>query len=198
MAETAAPCRGPIRHRADLWRFCLTYRIEKGPFAHPPMIRVGPTSTGQQHAPPPKPTVNAKTLGNCTCPPPAAAPADTTAGQTPLASPIRLLGNFRPVLVSVADPITLGTGNVFESATDYTTAGQNPLAFTRSYNSMASPSGTLANALGTHWRSNYDRFLSISSQALLRSPWPQLSLKNSESHAVNGQRFRCPANPKLL
>ena len=35
------------------------------------------------------------------------------------------------------EPINLGTGNMYEQVTDYTTVGQNPLAFIRYYNSMA-------------------------------------------------------------
>jgi RHS repeat-associated protein len=64
---------------------------------------------------------------------------------------------------AVADPITVATGNMFLSAQDYATAGQNPLSFTRSYNSSqvtANP-GTLATSLGTNWRSTYDRYLNI-------------------------------------
>ena len=63
------------------------------------------------------------------------------------------------------DPITLGTGNVFEQALDYSTVGQNPLAFTRYYNSMASTSypNTFATTLGTNWRSTFDRYLNIAS-----------------------------------
>jgi hypothetical protein len=38
------------------------------------------------------------------------------------------------------DPITVGTGNVFEQAQDYTTTGPNPLSFTRYYNSMGAVS----------------------------------------------------------
>jgi RHS repeat-associated protein len=58
------------------------------------------------------------------------------------------------------EPIDLGTGNMFEQVTDYTTVGQNKLAFIRYYNSMATPD-TLATALGRNWRSNYDRYLRI-------------------------------------
>ncbi len=63
------------------------------------------------------------------------------------------------------DPITVGTGNVFEQVTDYATVGQNPLGFTRYYNSLGhiSNSGTFAATLGINWRSNYDRYLNIGS-----------------------------------
>jgi Domain of unknown function (DUF6531) len=42
-------------------------------------------------------------------------------------------------LAQVGDPIDVGSGNVFEQVSDYETAGQNKLSFTRYYNSMAVP-----------------------------------------------------------
>jgi RHS repeat-associated protein len=62
------------------------------------------------------------------------------------------------------EPITVGTGNVFEQIEDYTTAGQNPLSLTRYYNSLGSTiySGTSAHTLGVNWRGTYDSFLHIS------------------------------------
>jgi len=64
---------------------------------------------------------------------------------------------------STADPITIGTGNVFEHVTDYATAGQNPLSFTRYYNSLASTiyPNTFAVTLGVNWRGTYDSYLHI-------------------------------------
>jgi|SRR5271157_1679721 len=62
----------------------------------------------------------------------------------------------------VGDPIDTRTGNLFEQATDYTTAGQNKLAFSRYYNSLALNTGTYAATLGGNWRSTYDRYLHIS------------------------------------
>jgi RHS repeat-associated protein len=61
------------------------------------------------------------------------------------------------------DPITVGTGNVFEKVADYKTAGPNPLDFGRYYNSMAGAAAgeTFATSLGTNWRSNYDRYLHL-------------------------------------
>jgi RHS repeat-associated protein len=59
------------------------------------------------------------------------------------------------------DPITLGTGNLFEQATDYTTAGQNPLSLIRYYNSAFVNPASYAVTLGGKWRSNYDRYLHI-------------------------------------
>jgi Domain of unknown function (DUF6531) len=57
--------------------------------------------------------------------------------------------------------ITISTAKLFEH--DYATAGQNPLGFTRYYNSLGnSPSiSTYATALGVNWRSTYDRYLHI-------------------------------------
>jgi RHS repeat-associated protein len=75
---------------------------------------------------------------------------------------------------AVADPIMVSTGNMFLSAPDYATAGQNPLSFTRSYNSSqvtANP-GTLATTLGTNWRSNYDRYLNIVSSTSVTAERP--------------------------
>jgi hypothetical protein len=67
------------------------------------------------------------------------------------------------------DPISVGTGNMFEQVADYQTSGPNPLSFTRYYNSM-SASNTFATTLGTNWRSNYDRYLRIVSASRLRTP----------------------------
>ena len=49
---------------------------------------------------------------------------------------------------------------MFLSVPDYATVGQNPLGFTRYYNSMAVPD-TYAVALGSNWRHNFDRYLHI-------------------------------------
>ena len=62
--------------------------------------------------------------------------------------------------VPSGDPIDVGTGNMFEQVGDYRTSGANTLGFTLYYNSMAG-SNTFATALGTNWRSNYDRYLRI-------------------------------------
>ncbi len=71
-----------------------------------------------------------------------------------------------PPQAQAGDPITLSNGNVFEQATDYSTAGQNPLSFTRYYNSLALPS-SFAGTLGVGWRSTYDRYLQITSATTL-------------------------------
>jgi RHS repeat-associated protein len=61
------------------------------------------------------------------------------------------------------DPISVGTGNVFERVTDYATPGQNPLSFTRSYSSLGSSiyPNTFAITLGVNWRGTYDSYLNI-------------------------------------
>jgi hypothetical protein len=60
--------------------------------------------------------------------------------------------------VRAGDPIDIGTGNVSYHVTDYSTAGQNPLAFIRTYNSNASITA-FAQSAGSNWRSNYDRYV---------------------------------------
>jgi RHS repeat-associated protein len=62
---------------------------------------------------------------------------------------------------STGEPINIATGNVYETKNDYTTAGQNPLYFTRYYNSMASPNGSFSGTMG-NWRTPFDRYLHIS------------------------------------
>ncbi len=64
------------------------------------------------------------------------------------------------------DPISLGTGNLFEQAVDYKTVGRNKLSYTRYYNSLAS-STTYATTLGKNWRSNYDRYLRLSTSSVV-------------------------------
>ena len=62
-----------------------------------------------------------------------------------------------------ADPISVATGNMYYEFTDYQTAGQNKLSFTRYYNSLAP--NTLATAIGVGWRSTYDRYINIVSSS---------------------------------
>ena len=73
------------------------------------------------------------------------------------------------------EPIDIATANVSEQVTDYTTAGQNRLDFTRYYNSMAPANATtgglavspvFASSLGISWRSTYDRYLDVSSASV--------------------------------
>jgi RHS repeat-associated protein len=62
--------------------------------------------------------------------------------------------------VSCGEPFDVGSGNMYLSVPDYATVGQNPLAFTRYYNSMAM-TDTYAVALGANWRHSFDRYLHI-------------------------------------
>jgi len=63
---------------------------------------------------------------------------------------------------SAGDPVNVATGNVFTSVVDYTTAGQNPLALIRYYNSLSTTVGAATNSnLGVNWRTNFDRTLSF-------------------------------------
>jgi hypothetical protein len=57
-------------------------------------------------------------------------------------------------------PINIGTGNMFEQVTDYSTTAPNRLSFTRYYNSLGPPN-VFAATLGRNWRSTYDRYLYI-------------------------------------
>ncbi|MCI0598314.1 MAG: DUF6531 domain-containing protein [Beijerinckiaceae bacterium] len=62
-----------------------------------------------------------------------------------------------PGSMTCANPITLPSGNSHQKATDFTTAGQNPLAVVRYSNSLiGNPGGSFGN-----WRWTYDRGLAI-------------------------------------
>jgi RHS repeat-associated protein len=101
--------------------------------------------------------INPKTIGQ-----PASLPQETDPIPTGPIADTNPPANQRPnppaQLAQVGEPIDVGTGNMFFHVTDYSTVGQNPLAFIRYYNSMAS-ADTPATALGRNWRSNYDRYL---------------------------------------
>lgn len=87
-------------------------------------------------------------------------------GQTSANSPTQDLGDPSsiPGDCGCGEPINVGTGNLYYETADYQTAGANPLALIRYYNSLASASGpTFASSLGPNWRTNYDRYLRLSS-----------------------------------
>ena len=97
-----------------------------------------------------------KTLGNCGC-----NPGDKPAG----------------------DPVNIGSGNLSEQFTDYTTAGQNPLTLIRYYNSFNETTTQIillngvqpfisSSALGGHWRTGYDRFLAQQSATVVNAERP--------------------------
>lgn len=68
---------------------------------------------------------------------------------------------------SAGEPIDIGSGNVSYEVTDYTTAGQNPLTYIRSYNSGADITGFALNVGASNWRSNYDRYIDILSSSVV-------------------------------
>ena len=87
---------------------------------------------------------------------------NTPSGCAPVAMPGKLIGCSGncggPDSLGNAfegEPININSGNMFYSATDYKTAGQNTLDFTRYYNSR----GNALAELGANWRSTYDRFI---------------------------------------
>jgi probable HAF family extracellular repeat protein/YD repeat-containing protein len=88
----------------------------------------------------------------------------------------------QPGSCGAGEPIDVATGNVFYQTTDYQTTGQNPLSFTRYYNSISAP--TFALTVGMNWRSNYDRYiriLSASSVIVERQDGRQLTFTLSGS-----------------
>jgi RHS repeat-associated protein len=107
-------------------------------------------------------------------------PPQTSAGAS---FPVEIVGSSKnigdpcdiPGCDGVGDPINTSSGDVFEAVTDYQTAGQNRLDYTRYYNSLT-VAYTFASELGTNWRSNYDRFLQLNSgsQVIAERPDGQL------------------------
>lgn len=58
------------------------------------------------------------------------------------------------------EPIQIATGNMYEEALDYETAGNNMLNFKRYYNSLGDRT-TESYMLGVNWRSIYDRYIRL-------------------------------------
>lgn len=69
------------------------------------------------------------------------------------------IGKTCPGAAKCGDPIDVGSGNVFEEVTDYTTAGQNPLLFTRYYNSRSGALGSSNN----NWTTTFTRSIWVAS-----------------------------------
>jgi RHS repeat-associated protein len=82
-----------------------------------------------------------------------------------------------PGTCAAGDPISVGSGNVFEPVTDYQTAGQNKLSYIRYYNSLPVPN-TFTSTLGNQWRSNYDRYLGFFSSSFIVTERPDGQLIN--------------------
>ena len=64
-----------------------------------------------------------------------------------------------PGQVVAGNPITISTGNKFEKVTDYRSSGQNPLSFSRYYNSLAPAATLVPKMFGTYWTCTYDRYI---------------------------------------
>lgn len=95
------------------------------------------------------------------------------------------------------DPVNIATGNVYLHVTDYKTAGQNPLEFTRYYNSMAGLDGaetTFATTLGNNWRSTYDRYLQISPAASPTTVTAELDNGRQIAFTLSGSTWVPPSD----
>jgi RHS repeat-associated protein len=71
------------------------------------------------------------------------------------------LGPYCPGSRCVGDPFQITTGNLYETATDFSTVGADALAFIRYYNSQSQR----ASSLGIGWRSNYDSSIDFLGQS---------------------------------
>jgi hypothetical protein len=77
-----------------------------------------------------------------------------TLGVSLVVNPAKSSGNpsNKPGSCSCGDPVSVGTGNLFEQVNEYQTSGANVLGFTRYYNSLST--ATFATTLGVNWRAN--------------------------------------------
>lgn len=75
-------------------------------------------------------------------------------------------------------PIDVATGNMFESATDYTTIGTNPLALRRFYNSESYTRNKFPSLIGPNWSTNFDRYLRVVSST-------QVMAERADGRVVN-------------
>ena len=89
--------------------------------------------------------------------------------------------NHGVVSPAAGDTIDIASGNVYYQTTDYTTAGQNSLAFVRSYNAGIHAS-SVPTALGANWRSQYDRYISIISSS-------QVMAQRADGQQINFTRI---------
>jgi RHS repeat-associated protein len=88
---------------------------------------------------------------------------------------------------NAGDPINIATGNLYETATDYSTYGQNPLALTRTYNSQSYQRNIYPSLIGSNWRTNYDRYLRLVSSVFVTAERPGGEVIN----------FRCNVTSKV-
>jgi RHS repeat-associated protein len=86
-----------------------------------------------------------------------------TLGVSLVVNPAKSSGNpsSKPGSCSCGDPVSVGTGNLFEQVNEYQTSGANVLGFTRYYNSLGT--ATFATTLGVSWRATFDRYIRINS-----------------------------------
>ena len=89
-----------------------------------------------------------------------------TLGASVEVNPGKATGNpsDSPGSCACGDPISIGTGNLYEKFTDYQSAGSNKLTYERYYNSLGNLE-TFATTLGAKWRSTYDRYIRIISSS---------------------------------
>jgi RHS repeat-associated protein len=83
-------------------------------------------------------------------------------GPGPTVSPKNNGGGMCPIPMLAGDPINVGTGNLFETQTDFSAAPETQLTFTRYYNSFDQSSA----GLGVGWHSTYHRGLSVTTPAV--------------------------------
>ena len=118
------------------------------------------------HGDPNIPKQNGGSPCTCDC---SCQPSDDSPNNAPKDANVDRTGNS-----AVSEPVTVATGNMFYSHTDYATAGPNRLSFTRYFNSREDGSGPL----GVGWHTNFDRFIwlySASSVAVQRGNGQLLS-----------------------
>jgi RHS repeat-associated protein len=84
------------------------------------------------------------------------------ANYTMAASPKNNGGAMCPISTLAGDPINVGTGNLFETQTDFAAAPNTQLSFTRYYNSL----DTSSAGLGVGWHSTYHRGLSATAEGV--------------------------------
>lgn len=90
----------------------------------------------------------------------------------------------------VSDPINTGSGNLYETGTDYRSGGPFPLTFSRAYNSVianeATSPGHAEEDLGVGWTTNLGGHLYIN------KAYPSLF---TTPCVVNNVKYFCPPDP---
>ncbi len=124
------------------------------------------TVTGLTSPPPPGQGFLGKNNGGNICPKPPSAVGGPKMSKVslPIDAPKISIPVGQPILGSslVGDPINAGTGNLFETQTDFTAPINTQLSFTRYYNSYDQSSV----GLGVGWHSTYQRGLNATATAV--------------------------------